>query len=159
MPAVAVRWPLDPRPAVLRGWEPPPTPYAAGHRGADLAAGPDGVVRAVAPGRVSHAGRVAGRGVVTVELSGTGTPPLRLTHEPVTTRVHRGDRVSPGEVLGRVERTGSHCAVPCLHWGLLRGRTYHDPLSLLPPRLLRGDPPRLLPLTPPARSARATTAR
>ncbi|WP_445396511.1 peptidoglycan DD-metalloendopeptidase family protein [Streptomyces sp. LE64] len=149
VPVVAVAWALAPRPRVVRGWEPPPTPYAAGHRGVDLSAAAGAAVRAVAPGRVVHAGPVAGRGVVVVELSGTGTPPLRLTHEPVRPEVRRGDRVAPGDVLGRLEPTGSHCPDPCLHWGLRRERSYLDPLSILAPHLLRGAAPRLLPLAPP----------
>jgi murein DD-endopeptidase MepM/ murein hydrolase activator NlpD len=112
----------------------------------DLAAPPGTPVRAVAAGRVSFAGRVAGRGVVSVELAGTGEPPLRTTYEPVTASVTKGEEVGPGEVLGTVQPAGSHCTAPCVHWGLLRGETYLDPLSVLPPWLLRGGPSRLLPV-------------
>ncbi|QJT04416.1 M23 family metallopeptidase [Streptomyces asoensis] len=146
VPAIGRAWPVGTRPAVLRGWEPPAGPYARGHRGVDLAAPPDAPVRAVAAGRVSFAGRVAGRGVVSVELSGTGLPPLRTTYEPVRTSVRKGDEVAPGQVVGTVEPTGSHCARTCVHWGLLSGRTYLDPLSLLPPWLRRSGPSRLLPV-------------
>lgn len=143
--AVARNWPVGTRPAVLRGWEPPATPYGPGHRGVDLAARGGAPVRAVAAGRVSFAGRVAGRGVVSLELTGTGEPPLRTTYEPVRASVRKGDRVGAGQVLGRVEPTGPHCTA-CLHWGLLRGETYLDPLSLLPPWLLNTGPSRLLPV-------------
>ncbi|MBU6532720.1 murein hydrolase activator EnvC family protein [Streptomyces mayonensis] len=138
-------WPVGTRPTVLRGWEPPATPYGPGHRGVDLAAAGGVPVRAVAAGRVSFAGRVAGRGVVSVELTGTGEPPLRTTYEPVRASVRKGDLVGAGQVLGAVEPAGSHCAA-CLHWGLLRGDTYLDPLSLLPPWLLNTGPSRLLPV-------------
>ena len=47
---------------------------------------------------------------------------------------------------GTVQPAGSHCTAPCVHWGLLRGETYLDPLSVLPPWLLRGGPSRLLPV-------------
>jgi murein DD-endopeptidase MepM/ murein hydrolase activator NlpD len=146
VPAIGRSWPVGTRPAVVRGWEPPATPYARGHRGVDLAAPPGAPVRTVAPGRVSFAGRVAGRGVVAVELTGTGEPPLRTTYEPVRASVHKGDEVAPGQVIGTVEPVGSHCAVTCMHWGLLRGEAYLDPLSLLPPWLLRRGPSRLLPV-------------
>ncbi len=145
VPAVGRTWPVGTRPPVLRGWEPPATPYGAGHRGVDLAAATGAPVRAVAAGRVWFAGRVAGRGVVSVELTGTGEPPLRTTYEPVAAKVEKGAGVAAGEVLGTVEPAGSHCAA-CLHWGLLRGDTYLDPLSLLPPWLLDGGPSRLLPV-------------
>ncbi|GAA3891073.1 hypothetical protein GCM10023084_49650 [Streptomyces lacrimifluminis] len=145
-PTIARTWPVGTRPPVLRTWEPPPTPYARGHRGADLAATPGAPVRAVAAGRVHFAGRVAGRGVVSVELSGTGTPPLRTTYEPVTAAVEKGTEVTAGEVLGTVEIGSGHCPTTCVHWGLLRGDTYLDPLTLLPPWLLHRGPSRLLPV-------------
>ncbi|MEU5596094.1 peptidoglycan DD-metalloendopeptidase family protein [Streptomyces sp. NPDC020298] len=144
VPAVGRAWPVGTRPVVVRGWEPPATVYGRGHRGVDLAAGAAVPVRAVAAGRVSFAGRVAGRGVVSVELAGTD---LRTTYEPVTPSVNKGDEVAAGEVVGSTEKaTGGHCAGGCLHWGLLRGDTYLDPLSLLPPWLLRRGPSRLLPV-------------
>ncbi len=145
VPAVARGWPVGDRPTVLRGWEPPATPYGRGHRGVDLAALAGAPVRAVAAGTVSFAGRVAGKGVVSVELAGTGDPPLRTTYEPVAVSVEKGEEVAAGGVLGTVEPSGSHCA-GCLHWGLLRGDVYLDPLSLLPPWLLDAGPAVLLPV-------------
>ncbi|WP_399135093.1 M23 family metallopeptidase [Streptomyces sp. Li-HN-5-11] len=146
VPAVGRFWPVGTRPPVLRGWEPPATVYGPGHRGVDLGAAPGTPVRAVAAGRVSFAGVVAGRGVVAVELTGTGDPPLRTTYEPVSASVGKGDEVEAGEVIGTVEPTGSHCTGVCVHWGLLRGETYLNPLLLLPPWLLNGGPSRLLPV-------------
>ncbi|MFF7174442.1 M23 family metallopeptidase [Streptomyces pseudovenezuelae] len=143
VPALGRTWPVGARPTVLRGWEPPATVYARGHRGVDLAAPAGTPVRAVAAGRVSFAGRVAGKPVVSVELTGTD---LRTTYEPVTASVEKGAMVTAGEVVGAVEATGSHCPAACVHWGLRRGETYLDPLSLLPPWLLRTGPSRLLPV-------------
>ncbi|MFG2375798.1 murein hydrolase activator EnvC family protein [Streptomyces sp. NPDC048504] len=143
VPAIARAWPVGSHPLVLRGWEPPATVYGRGHRGVDLATPAGAQVRAVAPGRVSFAGRVAGRGVVSVELTGTD---LRTTYEPVSATVKKGDEVTAGEVVGTVEITDSHCTTTCVHWGLLRGETYLDPLALLPPWLLNRGPSRLLPV-------------
>ncbi|MFF7068761.1 M23 family metallopeptidase [Streptomyces pseudovenezuelae] len=143
VPAIGRTWPVGARPTVLRGWEPPATVYGRGHRGVDLAAPAGTPVRAVAAGRVSFAGRVAGKPVVSVELTGTD---LRTTYEPVTAAVEKGAMVTAGEVVGAVEPTGSHCPAACVHWGLRRGETYLDPLSLLPPWLLRTGPSRLLPV-------------
>lgn len=146
VPAVGRAWPVGLRPSVIRGWEPPATTYGRGHRGVDLTAAPGAPVRAVAPGRISFAGRVAGRGVVSVELNGTGDPPLRTTYEPVRATAKKGAEVAAGEVIGVLEPTGSHCPASCLHWGLRRGDAYLDPLSLLPPWLLGRGPSRLLPV-------------
>ncbi|WP_137234465.1 M23 family metallopeptidase [Streptomyces sp. BPSDS2] len=139
-------WPLAGRPAVLRGWEPPAGPYGPGHRGVDLGAGPGARVLAAAGGRVSFAGRVAGRGVLSVEVAGSGSPPLRTTYEPVRALVEEGARVRAGQPVGVLEEGPFHCAEGCLHWGLRRGDAYLDPLSLLPPALLRTGPSRLLPV-------------
>ncbi|MGW7046108.1 murein hydrolase activator EnvC family protein [Streptomyces avermitilis] len=146
VPAIGRAWPVGVRPLVVRGWEPPATAYGRGHRGVDLAAAPSTPVRSVAAGRVSFAGRVAGRGVVSVELTGTGEPPLRTTYEPVRPSVKKGDEVAAGGSLGTLEPTTSHCSTACLHWGLLRDRTYLNPLSLLPAWLLHRGPSRLLPV-------------
>lgn len=139
-------WPLAGRPAVLRGWEPPADPYGPGHRGVDLAARPGDAVVAAATGRISFVGRVAGRGVVVVELAGSGVPGLRTTYEPVQALVAKGDEVAAGQAVGLLEAGPFHCAGGCLHWGLRQGDAYIDPLSLLPPALLRRGPSRLLPV-------------
>ncbi|KOV66092.1 murein hydrolase activator EnvC family protein [Streptomyces sp. MMG1121] len=143
VPPIARAWPVGVRPPVLRGWEPPATAYGPGHRGVDLSAPAGSAVRAVAAGRVSFAGRVAGQGVVAVRLAGTD---LRTTYEPVRASVKKGDAVRAGDVVGTVEPSGTHCPTACVHWGLLRGETYLDPLLLLPPWLLHRGPSRLLPV-------------
>nr|WP_256356245.1 peptidoglycan DD-metalloendopeptidase family protein [Streptomyces sp. PKU-EA00015] len=140
-------WPVGaPRPVVVRGWAPPASPYGAGHRGVDLAARPGTPVRAAAAGRVAFAGRVANRGVLVISLTDTGDPPLRTTYEPVRPLVDKGEEVTAGQVVATIEAGPAHCAAGCLHWGLLRGTEYLNPLSLLPPSLLRRPPSRLLPV-------------
>ncbi|MEW1638903.1 M23 family metallopeptidase [Streptomyces sp. NPDC093801] len=134
----AVR-PLPAPLAVARWWDPPPTPYAAGHRGVDLSAPAGAEVRAVAPGRVHYAGRIAGRGVLSLTLPGG----LRTTYEPVRPLVAEGEAVTAGQVVA-VLTEGAHCPGPCLHWGLLAAEdAYRDPLALLP-----APTPRLLPSAP-----------
>ncbi|MDQ0695479.1 MULTISPECIES: M23 family metallopeptidase [unclassified Streptomyces] len=139
-------WPLTGRPSVLRGWEPPTGPYGPGHRGVDLTAEPGARVLAATDGRVLFAGRVAGRGVVAIEVAGSGSPPLRTTYEPVRALVEEGASTRAGQPVGVLEEGPFHCAEGCLHWGLRRGDAYLDPLSLLPPSLLRRGPSRLLPV-------------
>ncbi|MGW6840617.1 M23 family metallopeptidase [Streptomyces sp. NPDC054958] len=124
--------------SVVRWWDPPPSPYAAGHRGVDLSAPVGTELRAVAAGRVHHAGPVAGRGVLSLALPNG----LRTTYEPVRPLVTEGEQVTAGQVVA-VLTEGSHCPEPCLHWGLLDGEVYLNPLTLLPrptPRLLPTEP-------------------
>ncbi|MEU7725351.1 M23 family metallopeptidase [Streptomyces sp. NPDC040724] len=124
---------------VSRWWDPPPTPYAAGHRGVDLSAPVGAELRAVGPGRVHYAGQVAGRGVLSLALPNG----LRTTYEPVRPLVAEGEEVTAGQVVA-VLTEGSHCPAPCLHWGLLSGGTYLNPLTLVPrptPRLLPNPAP------------------
>ncbi|VXB77546.1 M23 family metallopeptidase [Nocardioides sp. AX2bis] len=131
-------WPLRPQPAVAHLFAPPPTPYAAGHRGVDLAAAAGQPVRAALPGTVTFAGSIAGRGVVVVDHGDT-----RTTYEPVDASVRSGAEVDAGDPVGRV-RPGpaSHCfPATCLHWGWIAGQTYLDPLLLV-----GAGPVRLLPL-------------
>lgn len=125
---------------VVREFEPPPQPYAAGHRGVDLASTSGVVVRAAAAGTVSFAGSVAGRGVVViVHADGVSTE-----YEPVSASVRVGAVVARGQVIGRVRGTHGACPVGgCLHWGARRAGVYFDPLSLLQSL----GPVRLLPWT------------
>lgn len=130
-------WPLRPDPEVVRAFDPPATPYGAGHRGVDLLGRPGQPVRAALAGTVIYAGPLFGRGVVVVSHGDT-----RTTYEPVTATVTVGDPVAEGGVIGTLQAIGSHCAPrSCLHWGWLRGETYLDPLLLV-----GAGPVRLLPL-------------
>lgn len=139
------RWPLPVltrAPEVTRGFDPPSDPYGPGHRGVDLAAAAGTSVLAAGPGMVGYAGNLAGRGVVTV-VHPAG---LETTYEPVRPAVRAGQRVAEGDVLGTLQPGHTGCPrAACLHWGLLRGHSYLDPLSLL-----RRPPVRLLPLDAPA---------
>lgn len=135
------RWPLTPSPRVLRSFQPPPAPWAAGHRGVDLLGRPGQEVTSALPGRVLVSTVIAGRGVVVVGHGAT-----RTTYEPLEARVPVGEEVAPGARLGVLSPVGSHCLpASCLHWGWRRGErgdgAYLDPLRLVGPRRVR-----LLPL-------------
>lgn len=130
-------WPLDPEPEVVAAFDPPEDPWGAGHRGVDLAGTAGQVVRSALPGTVAFAGSIAGKPVVSVRHGGR-----RTTYEPVVAIVSEGDEVGAGDPIGRLVVPASHCfPAACLHWGLIRGETYLDPLTLV-----GGGPIRLLPL-------------
>ena len=126
--------------SVLHRFEQPATPYAAGHRGVDLAVTSSQPVLAARGGRVQFAGPVAGRGVVVIAHSDG----IRTEYEPVSAVVHAGDTVQAGQVIGRILGTHDMCRpASCLHWGARRGDLYIDPMLLLNPL----GPVRLLPWT------------
>ena len=156
--------PVDGPVVVRRAFRAPPAPWAAGHRGVDLAARPGAPVLAAGAGVVAHASVLAGRGVVSVRHGS-----LRTTYEPLVVAVRVGQRVRAGATLGLLAPGhGNPQPGECwLHWGLLRGETYLDPMLLLlrrgPSRLLpvwaAGPPASLHPGPPAAPALRATTDR
>jgi murein DD-endopeptidase MepM/ murein hydrolase activator NlpD len=134
-------WPLEPTPTVVARFDPPATPWGQGHRGVDLLGHPGQEVHTALAGTVTFAGTLAGRGVVVVDHGST-----RTTYEPVDPVVRVGETLPTGGVLGVLESGLSHCFPrTCLHWGLLRGPEYLDPMSLL-----GAAPVRLLPLALPS---------
>lgn len=114
---------------VVRGFEAPPQPWAAGHRGVDLATAVGAAVVAPRSGVVAFAGRVAGRPVVTVRHDDGLTTSL----EPVTTSAAVGARVARGSPVGIVDAAAGHCApTTCVHWGVRSAPDrYLDPLTLV----------------------------
>jgi murein DD-endopeptidase MepM/ murein hydrolase activator NlpD len=97
-------------------------------------------VRTALGGTVTFAAPLAGRGVVVVDHGG-----VRTTYEPVSASVVVGDVVTRGAAIGLLRRAQSHCFPrTCLHWGLRRGETYLNPLTLV-----GAGPVRLLPLVGP----------
>jgi murein DD-endopeptidase MepM/ murein hydrolase activator NlpD len=125
IPATGV-WPLDPH-RVVAGFDPPRTPWDAAHRGVDLAGVPGEPVRSALAGTITFAGVIAGRGVVVVSHGA-----FRTTYEPVAARVSAGGPITRGGVLGVLEVAGTHCPPrACLHWGLIEGEQYLDPLQLV----------------------------
>ncbi|WP_224049057.1 M23 family metallopeptidase [Arthrobacter sp. NicSoilB4] len=120
-------WPLSPRPAVLRAFDPPAEPWLSGHRGVDLQAADDGArVTSPAAGTVTFAGVVVDRPVITVD-HGNG---LRSSFEAVRSDLKPGTAVAEGEVLGWI--LPGHCTpAPCVHWGVRRGDEYLNPLAFV----------------------------
>jgi murein DD-endopeptidase MepM/ murein hydrolase activator NlpD len=127
-----MRWPLHPRPAVVREFDAPVPNWQRGHRGVDLAAVAGQPVYAAGQGSVVFAGTLAGRPLVSIAHPGG----LRTTYEPVQAAVRAGQRVSSGTFLGELVAGHPGCAAPaCLHWGAMWGPAaradYVDPVGLV----------------------------
>jgi murein DD-endopeptidase MepM/ murein hydrolase activator NlpD len=120
---------------ILRGFDPPDSPYGSGHRGIDIAASAGTVVLAPAEGVVSFAGPVGGRLFLTID-HGAG---LESTYSWLDELlVHRGDPVARGMpiALSGWGHTGS--LVPHLHMGAKLDDVYVDPLGYLGPLSVSG---------------------
>lgn len=129
-PAIAAHawtWPVKPKPAVSRSFQPPAQKWLSGHRGVDLSAAPGTQLHSPASGTVTFTGVVVDRPVITVD-HGNG---LKSSFEPVDATVQRGDTVSQGEVIGRIAGAG-HCPpADCVHWGVRRNGEYVNPLQFV----------------------------
>jgi len=120
---------------VIRHFEPPPTPYAAGHRGIDIAAPPGSIVRAAAAGRVAFAGPVGG----TIAVSVDHADGLRTTYSYLAEALVRaGATVARGDPIAR---SGSghpgSSQEPHVHVGARRGEDYLDVEALIVESLRR----------------------
>ena len=125
---------------LIRPFTPPTRRYGRGHRGVDAAALNRDYVQpsdthTVCPwkGTASYydvvvAGQV--NKVPTVVLAHGGG--YRSTYQAVATPLKVGTKVAAGEIFGKVSASGHLAGPTCLHWGLLWGENYLDPLSLLP---------------------------
>ncbi|GAA3547363.1 hypothetical protein AFL01nite_22240 [Aeromicrobium flavum] len=118
-------WPLGDH-RIARPFDPPDSDYGAGHRGVDLPGRPGQTVRAVAAGRVTFAGRVAGVWTITITHGAE-----RSTYQPVSPVVRVGDAVTAGQPIGRLLGRHPSCRRTCLNLGRLRGDAYLDPADLL----------------------------
>lgn len=133
-------WPVGKSPDVMRNFDKPPEPWLSGHRGVDLAAAGDEQIRSPADGKVTFAGWVVDRPVLTIEHPSG----LRSSLEAVKTNLSEGDLVSSGEVVGHISKPW-HCGdKACLHWGVRRGEEYVNPLQFVTDM----RPSVLLPLEP-----------
>ena len=105
-------------------FRPPPEPWMAGNRGIEYRTVPGTLVRAIGPGVVTFAGRVAGE----LDLTIRHPDGLRSSYvDLASVRVRRGDRIDAGQVVGATTER--------LHLGVRRGDTYLDPASLWGTRL------------------------
>ena len=128
MPLGTWSWPVSG--PVIRGFDPPDSPFGAGHRGIDIAVVPGTPILAPEAGTVSFAGTVGGELFVTI-VHGGG---LSSTYSWISsTAVREGDLVSRGQPIGTTGTGHPGSSVPHLHFGAKLDGQYVDPLLLLAP--------------------------
>ncbi|WP_350349670.1 M23 family metallopeptidase [Agromyces sp. G08B096] len=125
-PSAAWEWPVAPPIRVVAPYRQPATPYAAGHRGIDVAASAGDPVVAAEAGVVSFAGQVAGREVVAIDHGGDVVSAV----EPVLAVVAEGETVARGAPIG-VVGAGGHCDGACVHFGVRVDGEYVSPFVFL----------------------------
>lgn len=128
-PAVAAgtwTWPVQG--PVIRGFDPPHSPYGSGHRGIDIAAPTGSVAVAPADGTIAFAGPVGGRLFLTIDHGGG----VESTFSWVASlEVRRGDVVTQGQPVARTGGGHTGDLVPNLHFGVKLDDAYVDPLTYL----------------------------
>lgn len=122
-------WPVNG--PVIRGFDPPDTPYGTGHRGIDVAVAPGTVIVAPGSGIVSFSGKVGGELFITIDHGGQ----LSSTCSWVSSSdVRKGEAVSQGQPIGTTGVGHPGSTVPHLHFGVRLAGVYVDPLDYLAPR-------------------------
>jgi murein DD-endopeptidase MepM/ murein hydrolase activator NlpD len=113
---------------VIRHFEPPPTPFAAGHRGIDMAVPIGTKVVASNAGVVTFAGLVATELFVSIDHADG----IRTTYSFLTSvSVKKGDVVARGQPIAMSGPGHAGSTQPHLHFGARIGETYIDPEPLL----------------------------
>jgi murein DD-endopeptidase MepM/ murein hydrolase activator NlpD len=135
-------WPVTG--AVIRGFDPPGSPYGAGHRGIDVAAPEGTLVHAPAAGVVSFAGNVGGRLFVTIDHGGGLLSTCSFLSALL---VHKGDLVAEGQGIALSGSGHVGDTTPNVHLGVRVNGEYVDPLAYLRPASVV-DLIRLAPITP-----------
>jgi len=122
-------WPVQG--PVIRGFEPPPNPYASGHRGIDIAAPYGTTIAAPLGGTVAFAGSVAGSLFISIDHPDG----VRTTYSWLSAvAVKKGDVVATGWPIGATGWGHPGVTPPHLHFGARVGTVYLDPMLLLVPQ-------------------------
>ncbi len=113
---------------VIRGFDPPASPFGTGHRGIDIGAPVGSLVRAPAPGVVYFAGRIGAEIFLGVD-HGAG---LRTTYSWLGgLLVAKGDRVVTGQPIAHSGWGHPGDPAPSLHFGVKLAGLYVDPMAYL----------------------------
>jgi murein DD-endopeptidase MepM/ murein hydrolase activator NlpD len=120
---------------VIRGFEPPPDPFGAGHRGIDIGAPFGSPMVAAQDGTVAFAGWVGGSLFISIDHDDG----VRTTYSWISAAdVRKGDSVTRGQLIGETGQGHPGSVTPHLHFGARIGATYIDPMLLLEPGSVAG---------------------
>lgn len=113
---------------VVRGFDPPTSPFGAGHRGIDIAVPFGTPILAPEAATVTFAGRVGGELFVTLDHGGG----LSSTYSWLSSAaVREGDVVAIGQSIGTTGAGHPGSTLPHLHLGVRLDGEYVDPLGYL----------------------------
>jgi murein DD-endopeptidase MepM/ murein hydrolase activator NlpD len=128
--AAAASYPWPVVGPLIRGFDPPDSPFGAGHRGIDITAPVGTTISAPAPGKVTFAGPVGGNLFLTID-HGNG---LESTYSWLSALlVSKGTFVTTGQPIARTGWGHASDSVPHLHLGFKLFDVYVDPLDYLAP--------------------------
>jgi murein DD-endopeptidase MepM/ murein hydrolase activator NlpD len=120
---------------IIRGFDPPASPFGSGHRGIDIAVALDTPIIAPAPGTVTFAGKVGGQLFVTID-HGAG---LESTYSWVgSLAVRKNDVVTAGMTIASSGAGHPGGTIASLHLGVKLHDAYVDPLAYLGPVSVSG---------------------
>ncbi|MGE5227963.1 MAG: murein hydrolase activator EnvC family protein [Planctomycetaceae bacterium] len=126
--AAAADWAWPVSGPVIRGFDPPDSPYGAGHRGIDIATAVGTLIVAPAPGTVSFAGPVGGKLFLTIDHAGG----VQSTYSWLTTvLVKKGAAVEAGTPIATTGWGHPDLTAPHLHFGVKLDDAYVDPMDYL----------------------------
>lgn len=114
---------------VVVPFDPPDSPYGAGHRGIDIAAALGTPVVAPADGVITFAGPVGGRLFVTIDHGGGILSTVSFLS---SVTVRRDDDVTAGQPVGTTGGGHAGSPTPVVHFSVRRDDVYEDPLDHLP---------------------------
>jgi murein DD-endopeptidase MepM/ murein hydrolase activator NlpD len=113
---------------VIRGFDPPASPYGSGHRGIDIATDVGTTVLAPAAGKVTFAGPVAGHLFMTIDHGGG----VESTYSWLSALlVRKGAVVRRGQPVAGTGWGHPSSPIPHLHFGVKLLDVYVDPMRYL----------------------------
>jgi murein DD-endopeptidase MepM/ murein hydrolase activator NlpD len=146
LPASAAgTWPWPVVGPVIRGYDPPDSPYGSGHRGIDIGAAYGTPVVAPAAGTVSFSGKVGGYLFLTIQHGGGVSSSYSWVSALL---VKKSDVVGAGQVVALTGQGHPGSDVTHLHFAVKLDGVYVNPLDYLSAGSVV-DLIRLVPVPPP----------